>query len=746
MTAALRACAPAAMVHEDGVCEDAVYEDTRHHVEDELRKLDLRLRLRIHELRLGNRGDPAAAAGVYIADHEVDRLLDRERTGAGEPALADLRRRLAELEGEVAARVEASLERGVSLGLPRLARLFALSPFELQALVVCLAPELDRKYDRLYAYLQDDITRRKPSVDLILQLLCDTPGERWRWRARLTPQALLLATGLLEEGDDPQSPSGTSDLARFLKLDPRILGYLLDDPALDPRVARLARLDPTLAAAGEAGIDPGLETRLFTLAERLLLDRAAPARMVVYLHGPYGAGRRRLASALCRRLGCRLLSLQTDLLLAEPDVEQTLRAVCREGLLLQAALYFDAAEPLVGDDPGGRVTARRLARVISEHGWLTFLAGDRGWSPEDLFAGADFYACELRVPGAARREAVWRRALSELPGDLDPAWARELGDRFRLTPGQIDDAAADLRREHLAGGSGRAPSLDDVYAACRRRSNHNLRRLAVKIVPRHGWQDLVIPDDRRRQLEELCGHLRHRHRVLGDWGFGRKLSRGTGSSALFAGPPGTGKTLAAEVVAGALGLDLYKVDLSAVVSKYIGETEKNLARIFREAETSNAILFFDEADALFGKRTEVRDAHDRYANIETSYLLQRIEEYEGVVILATNLRQNLDAAFSRRIAFVVELPFPDADSRRRIWRRHFPAAAPLAPDVDFERLAAELRIAGGNIKNVALAAAYLAAGDGGEITMEHILRGARREIEKMGRLWNDGGRARRKRA
>src|SRR5664279_2415749 len=275
----------------------------------------------------------------------------------------------------------------------------------------------------------------------------------------------------------------------------------------------------------------------------------------------------------------------------------------------------------------------------------------------------------------------------------------------------------------------------DLTAACREQSNHKLRDLAMKIELHSSWDDIVLPEDKLAHLREICSHVRHQYHVLGQWGFGKKLGRGNGLSALFTGPSGTGKTMAAEVVACDLELDLYKVDLAGVVSKYIGETEKNLARVFAEAETSNAILFFDEADALFGKRTEVSDAHDRYANIETSFLLQKMEEYEGVVILATNLRENMDEAFTRRIHFIVDFPFPDEAHSLRIWQTHFPGDTPVAPDVDYEFLARELRLPGGNIKNIVLSSAFLAAENGGVVNMQHILHGGRREYEKMGKIW-----------
>jgi SpoVK/Ycf46/Vps4 family AAA+-type ATPase len=258
--------------------------------------------------------------------------------------------------------------------------------------------------------------------------------------------------------------------------------------------------------------------------------------------------------------------------------------------------------------------------------------------------------------------------------------------------------------------------------------------LARKIKPRYGWADIVLPKDQLALLLEIVATVRGRPRVLDDWGLGRKLVSSRGVTALFSGPPGTGKTMAAEIIANELGLDLYKIDLSTVVSKYIGETEKNLERIFLEAERSNAILFFDEADALFGKRSEVRDSHDRYANIEISYLLQRMEMYDGVTVLATNLGANLDEAFTRRLQFAVDFPFPEEEDRLRIWRTLFPPDVPRQPDLDFELLAQRFRLAGGNIRNILVSAAYLAAADGHRVTMEYLLHGTRRELQKMGRL------------
>jgi SpoVK/Ycf46/Vps4 family AAA+-type ATPase len=285
------------------------------------------------------------------------------------------------------------------------------------------------------------------------------------------------------------------------------------------------------------------------------------------------------------------------------------------------------------------------------------------------------------------------------------------------------------------------PTLDDLFAAARAQSGHDLAALSHKIEPKYTWEDIVLPDDALAQLHEVCQRVAHRHRVLGEWGFDRKLSLGKGVNALFAGPSGTGKTMAAEIIANALGLDLYRIDLARVVSKYIGETEKNLDRVFSAAENANAILFFDEADALFGKRSEVRDSHDRYANIEISYLLQKMEEYDGIAILATNLRQNLDDAFMRRLAFTVYFPFPDEASRRQIWTGIWtgiwPAETPLDSDIDLDFLARQFKLSGGNIKNIALASAFLAAEDKRPVTMAHLFQATRREHQKMGKVLSE---------
>ena len=361
------------------------------------------------------------------------------------------------------------------------------------------------------------------------------------------------------------------------------------------------------------------------------------------------------------------------------------------------------------------------------------------WEPAGVHRDLPFLRVELLRPTHGERRQLWSRALaSEVPAaddvDLDA-----ISGKFRFSGGQILDAARTAR--NLARwrdpDSGQVNAAD-LGAACRLQSSRKLGELARKITPHYAWGDIVLPPERMAQLVEIVNHLKYRARVYEEWGFDHKLAMGKGLNVLFAGPSGTGKTMAADVMAGELGLDLYKIDLSSVVSKYIGETEKNLARIFEEAETSNAILFFDEADALFGKRSEVRDSHDRYANIEISYLLQRMEEYDGMAILATNLNKNLDEAFVRRMHFTVEFPFPNERNRRRIWEKIWPAATPRSMDLDLDFMARRFEIAGGSIRNIAVAAAFLAADDGAVVNMAHLVRATQREYQKMGKLVVEG--------
>jgi ATP-dependent 26S proteasome regulatory subunit len=718
----------------------ASYNDNYDHLEDELKRLDLLIQKRVIAVRFKYQTMQKAIGNQqrYISHEEVDWLLRNNGTFAVEPPeLQNIHRQLGILQNEINTRVKKSMEERVFLSLPHLAHLFALSPFELQTVLICLAPELDRKYDKLYAYLQDDITRKKPSIDLVLDLLCDTQNDRWKARTIFSDNSPLFSSEIVHVSHDSESPSGSSGLAKFIKLDQRIINHILGNNGIDGRLLNLVRLFNPSPSMDHVPVAQSIKTKALNLTlHHLKEQRISGKNLALYFHGKYGVGKRTLALGICGKVNCPMLYLDMEEFLPlGQDFEPFLRLAFREGLLLQSALYIANADVLQEEDRKTKAFLKKLAKMIEEYGWLIFLAGERPWLGKEIFENALFHAIELPIPDVPLREEAWKKTLKNI--SVEPVWAEQLAGQFSLTPGQIRDAAefVVIQREMNSGQC--IITLADLYTACRNQSNQKLNELSLKIEPSYGWEDIILPKDKLEQLREICSQVIHRYHVFGQWGFDNKLSHGKGLSVLFSGPPGTGKTMAAEVIAHELKLDLYKIDLSGVVSKYIGETEKNLSKIFQEAETSNAILFFDEADALFGKRTEVSDAHDRYANFETSYLLQKMEEYEGVVILASNLRENMDEGFTRRIRFIVEFPFPDEASRLLIWKTHFPKETPISEDIDYEFLSKQFQIAGGNIKNIVLNSAFLAAENGRIINMEHILRGTQREFEKIGKLWNE---------
>lgn len=623
-----------------------------------------------------------------------------------------------------------------------LASAFDLDPFDLDVLIIALAPEFDLRYERLYAFLQDDVTRRRPSVDLVLNLLCETTEAKLLRRAHFTPDAPLLRS-LLKLVPDPQNVQPPL-LAHCLKLDDRLVSWLLGQEGLDPRLAPYCRCT-----------DPGLSLDQMLISDekkRALLALVQQARtrdepLKLYFHGRPGTGKRSTAEALARAHRSQLLCIEIrSALRAGDNFDEVCKRLPREAWFQQAVLFIEGVEALAEEHEREMQCLRAL--VEDSSGVLILAGGDPDWPVRCGVRG--LIAVSFGVPDYEERRALWMTHLGAAGASIASAALDTLAQRFRLTPGQIANAC-DLARSRaqwqaVARPPSEATALMEaepvspgLMEAARGQSGHALARLARKLTPKYRWEDLVLPEDQRAQLQEICLQFTYRATVYGDWGFGRKLSLGKGLNVLFSGPPGTGKTMAAEVIVNELGLDLYKIDLSQVVSKYIGDTEKNLDRIFAAAEDANAILFFDEADALFGKRSEVKDAHDRYANIEVGYLLQKMEEYEGIAILATNLRSHLDDAFVRRMQAIVEFPFPDEEYRRRIWEVVFPREAPLGDDVDFSMLAREVRLAGGNLKNIGLASAFYAANEGGVIRMPHVLRAVHREHQKLGRMWNGSG-------
>ncbi len=604
-----------------------------------------------------------------------------------------------------------------------LAARFALAPLDLDLLLVALAPDLDPRFERLYGYLNDDLTRRRPTVGLALEL-CGHRGSATA-RFRLAPSAPLVAGGLLEVTEPERPP-----LSRVLVVPDRVTAHLLGATAPDPLLTGVIG-----RPAGDPAVDP---------AE---LRRAAAAAGTgtghVHLRSR-GGDPEGLAVAALRAGGSPPLALDPAALARDPGgVPDLARAVAREARLLGAGVLLGPLEELP-DRPDERAgILRTLCDALRGLPFLTH--GTGGWEP--AWAADTPVTLTVAAPGPDRQVARWRHALERAGEQYGERGAEDVGEdgveslarsvaAHRLDAGQLRRAAGTAVR--TAALDGRPVSPDDLRTAVRAQNGAGLARLARRVEPAVGWDDLVLPTPTHRSLRELAVRARHREQVLGQWGMRPGGGRGRGVIALFAGSSGTGKTMSAEVVAADLGMDLYVVDLSTVVDKYVGETEKNLERIFTEASAVNAVLLFDEADAIFGKRSEVKDAHDRHANMESAYLLQRMESFDGIAVLTTNLRANLDEAFTRRLDVIADFPVPDADQRLALWDRCLGDRVPRGDDLDLRFCADRFDLAGGSIRACAVTAAYLAAESGGPLTMAQTVTAVAQEYRKLGRLVLEG--------
>jgi hypothetical protein len=673
---------------------------------DELTRLRLYLRRQIDWLRHRSGRLPLhGAPPVVVTDEQVLTAL----MGDDPVARADFyrasphNRAIDSVEGVLRERAAAMVGAATPFPTDELVTAFGLDDFVRDTLLLALAPDLDASIPRLLAYAQDDAAARHPTPALALALFATSNGGRAAGAATPSgdafgPHTAFERLALLER---PLAPDG-AEATRQLRLEPRVAWYLRGIDATTEGLG-LRYVEPTPVPAE-------LEAAATTVAAAL--HRSAEGRRpVVNLLGADEASARALAGAIAARAGRCLHLVPVDDVADPADLARTVARLDRESGLRRTCYLVE-----VGD-----TEVRSVVDLVEDTAALVILS-----SHHPVRTRRPVVSIAVPRPPQASWRMLWRQALGPVSADVENA-LREVVHHFDLDPEAIARVAgAAVAAARLRGDEVDAP---DLWRACRVHGRRRLGGLAERVEAQFTWDDIALPDGVRGQLEEIAAQVRHRATVYEEWQFTRRLPRGRGVTALFAGPSGTGKTMAAEVLAHDLDLDLYRIDLAGVVNKYIGETEKNLRSIFAAAEASGAILFFDEADALFGKRTDVRDSHDRYANIEIDYLLQRMEAYTGLAILATNRKAALDRAFLRRLRFLVDFPFPAADLRLRIWQKVLPAAAPT-DRVDFGALA-RLDLTGGNIQSIALNAAFLAAADGRVITMDHLSRAASREYAKL---------------
>ncbi len=718
---------------------DGAYGSSLAHLHDALARIATLLRAQLLRLRLAY---PEAQRERYwhLTDEHLDAFIDDDTLSplaAYEPSgsVQRLLDRGALRDAEIRQRVAAT--RGVELRLQRLQREFELAPEAVDALLLALLPSLHSTYRRLLGILQQDPARMHASAGLIAEVLATSAQDLRRLNTVLSPGGPLARQRLVALSGTDEEPLAL----RGVVAEERIVSYLLGGDALDARIDALVRLIDEPVELRALSLPAEALSRLEMLPNLRITDPQLMRQLRVSFCGPDAALAVQAFATVAQGLGLRLLVVDAQALLSTPLAWSTgIELALREARLLRAAPMFvglEALAPLPDQAQHLAALMQRLSPFPHPAAVHTGLAADAGTPLQGTWL-----PFRLGMPGIALREQAWRRLLSEEdhavedPNTVVPQLARA----FQFTGAQIHEAwrraqgLARYRNIFLSNVEAR-----DLQAACREVSATRLVAFARRLEPQprvNVENDLVLPPRVKQLLRELRERVRHHAAVHAAMGLGEHMRQGRGVTALFIGSSGTGKTWAAQVLASELQLDLYCVDLAALVSKWVGETEKNLSQVFTDAERANCMLFFDEADALFGRRAEVKEAQDRWANLEVNFLLQRIEAFRGVVILASNLRQNMDDAFQRRIHVVAEFPAPDAAARLALWRLMLPRAPHLAvrPE-ELQEIAQRFEISGGNIRNVVLDACFraLAEGPGGPLTSRHLVAGIAREFQKLAR-------------
>lgn len=694
------------------------------YIKAHLARIDILIQRAVRRWQLAGQDPLDMFRGLYLSNIQAEALISRpfchnwgDTVQLESSEEAWFEQKLMEIEAYKDQISNKSKQKHYDLRLDHLIKEFDLDEFEVGALIICLAPALDLRYEKLYGYLQDDISRKNPGVGLIIDLLSNSGEEHLQKLAYFHDNAPLFSNQLINKIAYPGSEK-LSLLSQLLNIDPSVVNWLLG--------SYQSNFDLHFTHFHTS--DSDIEQCNLPQALKDILSSNYENNPILVLYGPDQIVKESTANWIAHQKNCPILEIDLSLLKDESQhIANQISLGLRDARMVGAIPYIKSFETCEIDEE----IPLQIQNFLLSFPCPIILSSHSNWLIHDIHRTRRVFNIAFPIPNYQNREKSWERYSSHLETN-ESIEISALAGQYKLTTSQIRDAV--LSAIDLAEMRNEKPTNDDFFAAARAHSNRKLSNLAIKIQPCFSWEDIILPADQLALLHEISATVRSRYQVLENWGVGKKLASHNGITVLFAGQPGTGKTMAAGIIASELKLDIYKIDLSTIVSKYIGETEKNLERIFQEAEASNAILFFDEADALFGKRSEVRDSHDRYANIEISYLLQRMEAYDGITILATNMRSNLDEAFTRRLQFAVDFPFPEDTDRLRIWETLFPSDVPRQKNIDFEFLAKRYRLAGGNIRNIIINAAYLAASDGGMVSMDHILHSARREMQKMGRL------------
>lgn len=693
-------------------------------------RIDLLVRVATRKWEISGQDFSEKFRGLFITEKTIKDLLSKPiggNWGAGVDLPDDESKQIQKLKSEIETEIlnlrNWAISEKIKLRLDQLISIFHLSEFEFDAFLIFLAPSLDTRYEKIFGYLQDDVTNKFGSVALVLDLLLEPGLKKLSYLRFFQNSSHLLKNGLIKNYSENQPTEKPLIKQNFIVPD-EIISWLLGNYQPAKLLSKVIEIS-----------NPGLRTKnhseIFDLPEKFesILDQ----NPLMILFGQDELQKQLISDHIARISNQSLLNI--DLRLLDPSLKSNndiMDTFIRDAKLTNSIPVIIGLDQVVEDVN----EINFLIQQFSEYEGTIIILTNRNWPiiRKETQTVKPVFWLDCKNPTSKKRIDIWKRFLAD-DLDIEESDLVILANQFDLNASQIQNSV--YSAFDIAFRKGMPISIDDLYEAARLYSSYHLNNLATKIQPRYRWEDIVLPEDGIASLRELTNTIRWRAVVLEEWGVGKRLMPYAGVSALFAGPPGTGKTLAAQVIASELKMDLFKIDLSTVVSKYIGETEKNLERIFSQAKNSNAILFFDEADSIFGKRSEVKDAHDRYANIEVGYLLQRMETYDGVVILATNLRSNMDDAFTRRIQFIIDFPFPDEKERQRIWKVLFPPEVPKSEDINIEELGNRFKLTGGSIRNVIINASFLAASENDSVSNKHLVHAIRREMQKMGRLVND---------
>jgi SpoVK/Ycf46/Vps4 family AAA+-type ATPase len=695
----------------------------------ELERLRLILQRRIIWLRANWKHDPLQQyQGMVISDTHVDWLLSakdlkaEERFYNEDKSCSQITLSITNLEKKCKEFKQAMLRTGQSPALTVLSDIFGLSAFETDTLLLCLAPELDPAFERLYAYIQDDLTKKYATPHLALTLF-ERPDMHFGFTCFLPNAPLRYFRMVVLETTQQQ---GCVTFAHPLSIDEQTCHYICGKSYISEQVQEVLHSASSIIPplVNNHKITDTIEQQVHSI----LRNGKLPC---INLIGLPDNGQKSLAGELCKNLGYQLLEINIDKIPADlVKQKELIRLLEREALLLRFAYYIN-----ISDTDSEKDNVKILNNIIENIYTLIIIDSKDRWQTRR--ESLTVHVPEINSP---ERKNIWQSALSTISAAGSENILEEIVQQFEFGPEAIASVitSAKMQAKKPAKSNKHQITDEQLWNLCSDYTAGSMDELARQITTSYTWDDIVLPADIKKQLQELSNQVMNRSTVYDKWGFSKYLIRGKGITALFSGQSGTGKTMAAEILSNQGNSDstrvfkLYRIDLASIVSKFIGETEKNLKKVFDVAERSGVILFFDEADALFGKRTEIKDSHDRYANLEINYLLQRMEDYKGLAILATNNKNYLDNAFTRRLRFIIDFPFPDTTIRKQIWQKIFPEKVPLN-GIDYDALA-RLEISGGSIKNIAVNTAFLAAGVNKPVSMPLIMHAARREYAKINKM------------